>query len=99
MAANTELTAQELPAHGSNAIGIVPKAFALRDGGRVTITSADVAFRVWFSNAEDVAIPSGAFSFSIGDMPEFTLRSGPVQKSYCMIATDAGAGTIKLIQE
>ena len=99
MAINTELTTQELPAHGSNAIGTAPKAFELRDGGRVTVTSADVAFRVWFSNAEDVAIPAGALSFAMGDMPEFSLRSGSVQKVYCMVATDAGAGTVKIFQE
>ena len=98
MAANVDLLSQELPAHASNAIGTVPKAFELRWGGMITVTSEDVAFRVLFSNEEDVAIPSAAYSFAIGATPEYSLRGEP-QKKYCMVATDAGTGTAKLIQE
>ena len=98
MAANVELLSQEPPAHASDAISTTPKAFELRWGGMITITSEDVAFRVWFSDAEDVAIPTAAYTFAIGSTPEYSLRGAP-QKRYVLVATDAGTGTAKLIQE
>tara|TARA_R110002167_G_scaffold254572_1_gene460804 strand:+ start:931 stop:1227 length:297 start_codon:yes stop_codon:yes gene_type:complete len=98
MAVNVDLLSQELPAHASSAIDTTPKAFELQWGGMITITSPDVAFRVWFSDAEDASIPAAAFAFAIGATPEYSLRGAP-QKKYCLVATDTGAGTAKLIQE
>ena len=96
--ANTDLTFQEMPAHATASISTAPLSFELRDAGKITLTSEDTTFRVWFSNEEDVAIPAAAFLFQIGDTPEYSLRGMP-QKTYVVVACDSGSGTIKLIQE
>jgi hypothetical protein len=107
-ATNTELL-QSRPGGATSAISTtVPVAFDLMKGGKVTATSEDTAFRVWFSDPDDSGdipdvegptIPAHAMKYAMGEKPTFDLVGGSSQKRFCLVVAVGEAGNTQLLQE